>query len=140
MTVTLEEVVRSEEKAPNRPELVYSSLLSAKLIPEKPWRSQKGNVHMIPVMVGIEGIRVDIPDPDTPLARWRSNLRESLSYVFHSGDEPGLHDPRCQEGLDGYSMHRDARRGPTGTSAGRGNDPRLCLRGGDQLLYESCIG
>ena len=40
--VTLEEVVRSDEKAPDRPELVYSSLPSAKQIPEKRWMSQNG--------------------------------------------------------------------------------------------------
>ena len=33
-------------------------------------------------MVGLEGIRMDIPNPDTPLARWRSCLRESLSYTI----------------------------------------------------------
>ena len=33
-------------------------------------------------MIGLEGIRMDIPSPDTPLARWRSCLRESLSYTI----------------------------------------------------------
>ena len=49
--VTLEEVVRIfDEKVPDRPELIYSSLLSAKQIPEKRWVSKSGNVHMVPAL------------------------------------------------------------------------------------------
>ena len=91
--VTLEEVVRTYEKGPDRPELIYSSLLSAKQIPEKRWVAKSGNVHMVPAMIGIEGIRVDIPDPDTPLARWRYNLRESLSYsILVTSPDVMIHD------------------------------------------------
>ena len=53
----------------------------------------KGKCPYDPVMVGIEGIRVDIPDPDTPLARWRSNLRESLSYsILVTNPDLMIHD------------------------------------------------
>ena len=48
---------------------------------------------MMPAMIGIEGIRVDIPDPDTPLARWRYNLRESLSYsILVTSPDVMIHD------------------------------------------------
>ena len=48
---------------------------------------------MVPAMIGIEGIRVDIPDPDTPLARWRYNLRESLSYsILVTNPDVMIHD------------------------------------------------
>ena len=63
-------------------EKVYLPLPSAKEIPLTSWTSKKGNNWNLPVMVGLEGIRMDIPNPDTPLARWRSNLRESLSYTI----------------------------------------------------------
>jgi len=39
VTVTLENVLPSEEKAPERPGLVYSFLTSAKQIPQRPWKS-----------------------------------------------------------------------------------------------------
>ena len=32
-------------------------------------------------MVEREGLRLEIDNPDTPLARWRINLRECLSYT-----------------------------------------------------------
>ena len=84
-----------KEKVPERPELIYSSLLSAKQIPKKRWMAKTGNVHMLPAMVGIEGIRVDIPDPDTPLARWRYNLRESLSYsILVTNPDALIHEVR----------------------------------------------
>ena len=82
MIVTLEEMRTTEKKATEGPELVYLPLTSAKRIPLMPWKSKKGNTHDHPVMVGLEGIRMDIPNPDTPLARWRSCLRESLSYTI----------------------------------------------------------
>ena len=61
---------------------VYYPLLSAKEIPVKSWIAKSKKEWKVPVMVGLEGIRVEIPNPDTPLARWRNNLRECLSYTI----------------------------------------------------------
>ena len=36
---------------------------------------------MVPKMLGFEGLRMEIPNPDTPLARWRINPRGCLSYT-----------------------------------------------------------
>ena len=61
---------------------VYYPLLSAKEIPVKSWIAKSKKEWKVPVMIGLEGIRMEIPNPDTPLARWRNNLRECLSYTI----------------------------------------------------------
>ena len=54
--VTLENIRTTEEKAPERPELVFSLLTSAKQIPLRPWKSQKGSIYHTPVTVGLEAV------------------------------------------------------------------------------------
>ena len=45
------------------------------------WRSSTGNEYPVPKTVDVEGLRMQIPSPESPLARWRINLRECLSYT-----------------------------------------------------------
>ena len=65
---------------------VFHPLPSTKEIPLVMWMSKNAKTSdkgwMVPQMVGIESLRMEIPSPDTPLARWRINLRECLSYTF----------------------------------------------------------
>ena len=68
---------------------VYYPLPSAKEIPLKKWKAKSKKEWMVPVMVG----RMEIPSPDTPLARWRINLRECLSYtILVNCPDPMIHD------------------------------------------------
>ena len=65
---------------------VFCPLASAKQIPMElrkfPDAKESAKGWMVPKMVGTEGLRMEIPHPDTPLARWRINLRECLSYTI----------------------------------------------------------
>ena len=74
---------KSEVRGVNK---VFCPLASAKQTPMELWKyfdSKEGaKGWMVPKMVGLEGLRMEIPHPDTPLARWRINLRECLSYTI----------------------------------------------------------
>ena len=65
---------------------VFCPLPFAKQIPMEIWKSKNAKASAegwpVPKMVGLEGLRMEIPSPDTPLARWRINLRECLSYTI----------------------------------------------------------
>ena len=67
-------------------EKVYYPLPSAKQILLMTWKSKSAKAsdegRQVPKMVGIGGLRMEIPNPDAPLARWRINLRECSSYTF----------------------------------------------------------
>ena len=64
---------------------VFCPLASARQIPMELWKSpgakESAKGWEVPKMVGIEGLRMEIPHPDTPLARWRVNPRKCLSYT-----------------------------------------------------------
>ena len=77
-----EAISRKAQTEINAVEKVYFPLPSAKEIPLTSSVSRSKKKWDLPVMIGLEGIRMEIPNPDTPLARWRSNLRESLSYTI----------------------------------------------------------
>ena len=65
---------------------VFCPLRTAKHIPMEIWKSPNAKESAegwpVPKMVGIERLRMEIPSPDTPLARWRINLRGCLSYTI----------------------------------------------------------
>ena len=65
---------------------VFEPLASAKQISMEMWRwpdsKEDAKGRMVPKMVGFEGLRMEIPHPDAPLARWRINLRGCLSYTI----------------------------------------------------------
>ena len=78
---------KAEEKTDARGvSKVFCPLPSAKQIPLTTWKSKSAKEGdegwPVPIMVGLEGLRMEITSPDTPLARWRINLRECLSYTI----------------------------------------------------------
>ena len=78
--------IRLEEMRTRAVQKVFEPLASAKQIPMESWTwpgSKEGTKGwMVPKMVSFEGLRMEIPHPDSPLARWRVNLRECLSYTI----------------------------------------------------------
>lgn len=81
----IEKATPEKQRAPSIKERgvqkVYTPLTSAKLVPMTTWTSSTGNEYPVPKMVDVEGLRMEIPSPGSPLARWRINLRECLSYT-----------------------------------------------------------
>ena len=67
-------------------QMVFCPLAFAKQIPMELWKyfgsKDDAKGWMVTETVGFEGLRMEIPNPDTPLARWRVNLRECLSYTI----------------------------------------------------------
>lgn len=62
---------------------VTQSLSDPKTVPMTTWTATKSKqVHKTPIMTSFEGIRMQVPHNDSPLARWRINLRECLSYTI----------------------------------------------------------
>ena len=117
---------------------VYYPLLSAKEVPVKSWIAKSKREWKVPVMVGLEGIRMEIPSPDALLARWRINLRERLSYtILVACPDLMIHDVnkdwtdmRCIDMLD--KVH-------TGHKLIEGTIP-ACVYTGDHLLHRTRVG
>ena len=58
-------------------------LSDPKTVPMTTWTAAVSKkVHPVPIMTSFEGIRMQLPHNDSPLARWRINLRECLSYTI----------------------------------------------------------
>ena len=81
----IEKATPENQRAPSIKERgvqkVYTPLTSAKLVPMTTWKSSAGKEYPVPKVVDVEGLRMEIPSPESPVARWRINLRERFSYT-----------------------------------------------------------